>query len=157
MANNGKMIISKFENILRELRPLIIKQKHDEAIKEYAELYKQKYGTEPSKEQIDRFIEILVAHKKCAEEADEIINDTLNLLEKELNRKQRKHFFINLSINVMVMITCLSYIILSLNYLKIISVNIDGFFSPALMLNTTIVFVLVSYFTFFSFFKEPDG
>jgi len=100
-----------FSDLIKEIRPLIIKGIQDAKVREYEQIYKEKNGKIPSKDEINQFIAILIANGTVKRDANEILN--------ELSKRYNKKLLINKIINTFVIFGSVSiFIIYILIYLK---------------------------------------
>ncbi|MCK9565517.1 MAG: hypothetical protein M0Q43_05650 [Methanothrix sp.] len=100
-----------FSDLIKEIRPLIIKGIQDAKVREYEQIYKGKNGKIPSKDEINQFIAILIANGTVKRDANEILN--------ELSKRYNKKLLINTIINTFVIFGSVSiFIIYILIYLK---------------------------------------
>lgn len=100
-----------FSDLIKEIRPLIIKGIQDAKVREYEQIYKEKNGKIPSKDEINQFIAILIANGTVKRDANEILT--------ELSKRYNKKLLINKIINTFVTFGSVSiFIIYMLIYLK---------------------------------------
>jgi len=100
-----------FSDLIKEIRPLIIKGIQDAKVREYEQIYKEKNGKLPSNDEINQFIAILIANGTVKRDANEILN--------ELSKKYNKKILISKVINTFVIFGSISlFIIYILIYLK---------------------------------------
>lgn len=100
-----------FNDLIKEIRPLIIKGIQDAKVREYEQIYKGKNGKIPSKDEINQFIAILIANGTVKRDANEILN--------ELSKRYNKKMLINKIINTFAIFGSVSiFIIYILIYLK---------------------------------------
>ena len=73
-----------FNELLQEIRPYIIKGIQDAKVGEYEQIYKARNGKNPSVEEINQFISILIANGTVKSSADEIMRDLADKYNKKL-------------------------------------------------------------------------
>jgi hypothetical protein len=136
-----------FGDLIEEIRPYIVKGIQDAKVSEYEQIYKERNGKIPSKEEINHFITILIANGTVKKDTDEIIS--------ELNKKYNKKILIYAIINAFVALGSLSifliYILIYLENkmgLKIVGedylISAPNFILAIILFITTIVLFAIS-------------
>jgi len=101
-----------FNYLIQEIRPYIVKGIQDAKVCEYEQNYKKRNGKDPSPEQINQFISILIANGTVKSDADEIVNELIDRFNKKL--------LINLIINSSILLGSIGlFLVYILLYLKI--------------------------------------
>jgi len=83
-----------FKGLIQEIRPYVVKGIQDAKVSEYEQSYKKRNGEEPSAEEINQFISILIANGTVIKDADEITNELIN----KYNKRSLNKLIINSSI-----------------------------------------------------------
>lgn len=73
-----------FRDLIQDIRPYIVKGIQDAKVSEYEQSYKKRNGKEPSAEEINQFISILIANGTVKNDADEIVNELIDRYSKKL-------------------------------------------------------------------------
>lgn len=73
-----------FGDLIQDIRPYIVKGIQDAKVSEYEQSFKIRNGKEPSAEDINQFISILIVNGTVKDDADEIINELINKYSRKL-------------------------------------------------------------------------
>jgi len=111
-----KELVSK----VKELRPYIVKKLQDESIEAYKKCYSDNHkGKLPNETKINEFIQQLIAKGQIVEQANAIIKELIEDIEKtiakESKKKKYKIVVRDITILLLELSLVLSYIILFLN------------------------------------------
>lgn len=107
-----------FRDLIQDIRPYIVKGIQDAKVSEYEQSYKIRNGKEPSAEDINQFISILIVNETVKDDADEIVNEIINKYSRKLLIK----LIINSSISLGSAGLFLAYILIYLN--SVLGMNI---------------------------------
>ena len=143
-----------FKDLIQEIRPYIVKGIQDAKVSEYEQSYKRRNGKNPSAEDINQFISILIANGTVKSDADEIANELINKYNKKLLVK----LIINSSISLGSAGLFLVYILIYLkNVLGLNIVKEDYLISaPNFILAIILFFITIALFVISVSKKDKD-
>lgn len=109
-------MINGFRHLVLKIRPYIIKQIQDRELEEYTKLYRQNNGgNNPTQENINHFIMMLVTNGSVAKEADEIIDEFVKEFERKIKQNNIKKIIFNTTFLILISTLSLNYIFLFLS------------------------------------------
>lgn len=150
-----KIILTEFPDI----RPSLIKHRHDELIQDYKQQYHLIHKKYPSKQQLDYFCQILLINKTALKDADAILDGLIDKLIHEAQKERRKKLLVMGIVNtvffVMLLNICFNFIGL---YLESAGIDILNGYNPLTFPNViNAIFVLcasIAYYLRAMFQKE---